>query len=66
LGSDDLAAKLVLVLRSHAQRGVSKDAPASTTGAVHWTILRDARLRIAPQDEARVSELAAARRPAEG
>jgi hypothetical protein len=31
--------------------GVSKDAPARTTDAAHWTILRDAMLRIPPQDE---------------
>ena len=31
--------------------GVSKDAPARTTDAAHRTILRDAMLRIPPQDE---------------
>jgi hypothetical protein len=43
--------KHALVLRSRAQRGVSKDGPARTNEAAGWIILRDAMLRIAPQDE---------------
>ena len=39
-------------LRSRAKRGVSKDAPGRANEAASWTILRDAMLRIAPQDEA--------------
>ena len=46
--SNSLAA---LVLRSRATRGVSKDAPGGAGEGVSWTILRDAMLRIAPQDE---------------
>ena len=51
-----------LVLRSRAKRGVSKDAPGGD-GGVTWTILRDAMLRIAPQDEgsAAISDLGIAR-----
>ena len=47
-----------LVLRSRAMRGVSEDAPGGADEAGSWTILRDAMLRIAPQDEA--AELAPA------
>jgi hypothetical protein len=50
-----------LVLRRHAQRGVSKDGPACATDNPDWTIpsassgqaLRDAMLRLVPRDEAR-------------
>ena len=34
------------------KRGVSKDAPGGANEAASWTILRDAMMRIAPQDEA--------------
>src|SRR5271166_2893889 len=40
-----------LVLRNRAQRGVSKDDPVGADGCGDWTILRDAMLRTAPQDE---------------
>jgi len=46
------------VLRRRAKRGVSKDAPGGANEAASWTILRDAMLRIAPQDE--VAEVAPA------
>jgi hypothetical protein len=48
-----------LVLRSRAERGVSKDTPGGANEAASWTILRDAMLRIAPQDEAMGSAPAA-------
>ena len=41
-----------LVLRSRAERGVSNDAPGGANKTASWAILRDAMLRIAPQDEA--------------
>ena len=41
----------LLVLRSRAQLAPLKDAPTRTTDAAHRTILRDAMLRIPPQDE---------------
>jgi hypothetical protein len=49
---NDRKSQAALVLRSRAKRGVSKDAPGGANEAASWTILRDAMLRIAPQDEA--------------
>src|SRR6185312_17442467 len=40
-----------VVLRRRAERGVSKDAPKGASETASWTILRDAMLRIAPQNE---------------
>jgi hypothetical protein len=42
------------------QRRVSKDACRRTNGAAFWSILRDAALRAAPQDEVRDAALGAA------
>jgi hypothetical protein len=44
--------ELPLVLRSRAKRGVSKDAHLRVNARAGWIVLRDAMLRIAPQDEA--------------
>jgi len=35
-----LRKKAALVLRSRAERGVSKDAPGAANEAANWTILR--------------------------
>jgi hypothetical protein len=51
-----------VVLRRRAERGVSKDAPKGASETASWTILRDAMLRIAPQNE--VEEFAPAVRRA--
>jgi hypothetical protein len=57
LDCDDLTATLLLVLRSRAERGVSKDAPSRAIDAAPGTILRDATLRVTPQDEERAVHL---------
>ncbi len=40
-----------LILRSDAQHRVSKDGPARSLVRAPWSVLRDAALRAAPQDE---------------
>ena len=40
-----------LILRSNAKHCVSKDGPAGVRAGPHWSVLRDAALRTAPQDE---------------
>src|SRR5208282_5957833 len=40
-----------LILRSDAQHRVSKDGPARSLVGAPWSVLRDAALRAAPQDE---------------
>ncbi len=40
-----------LILRSDAQHCVSKDGPARSFVGAPWSVLRDAALRAAPQDE---------------
>jgi hypothetical protein len=40
-----------LILRSDAKQRVSKDGPADAAGHATWSVLRDAALSAAPQDE---------------
>ena len=40
-----------LIQRSDAKHRVSKDGPADAAGRASWSVLRDAALSAAPQDE---------------